>query len=117
MAISSVPQRPAVLRLPLDTSAADAQAQLARTGTGVALVNDGRYDVGIVTVDELEGDATEHPEWPLARVLHHELVAIDPASNDLSTLSTYRHAAWRSLRRRGPGEGRGAGAEAREDLR
>jgi hypothetical protein len=103
MATNAATNSPAVVRLALEVPADQARDQLLGAATALAFVSDGTDDVGVISVEEITAAAIEHPSWPVSRVLRHELVSIDPASGDMSTLSTYRHAAWRSLRRRGPG--------------
>jgi hypothetical protein len=103
MTTNTATTRPTVVRLALETPADEARDQLICAGEAVAFVSDGTDDVGVITVEEITDAAIENPSGPVSRVLRHELVSIDPACGDMSTLSTYRHAAWRSLRRRGPG--------------
>ena len=99
---------PSPLVLPSSTSILAARARMLEAGQALALVTHRGHEVGVISVEELDGGAEDDGE-PVNDILCRELVHVDPWAEGRRTVVAYREASWASLRRRRPARPR-AGA-------
>lgn len=89
----------------LGTDLADARTLLEKAGGAAAVVLDGDRPVGIVSAAALRRPVEGDRPTTVADVMDYQAVHVSPGADELTTVSTFRRAAWASLLRR-PRHGR-----------